>query len=300
MATARKTVLITGCSPGGIGYEIAKQMHEKELGFRVLATARSIESIQTLSSLGIQSLSLELNNVDSIAGLLREVEKITNGRLDMLINNAGRNYTVPALDVDFDDVNDVLQTNTVAVMRMCQTFAPLLIAAKGTIVQIGSAAALIRHSIDHILSLVRTYTSETFNPSLMYIPTGVYNASKAAIHAYSNTLRVELAPFGVKVTIVVSGRVQSRLSRIKRTLKPDSLYKPMEEEYARRVEHSQGDATPADQFAATIVPQLLLAKPPLWVWEGKQSWTVWFLDGFVPRSRVHSIFLGLFDFSGLK
>ena len=61
----------------------------------------------------------------------------------MLVNNAGSNYTVPALDVDFDEVNDVFQTNTVAVMRMCQHFAPLLIAAKGTIVQIGSAAALM-------------------------------------------------------------------------------------------------------------------------------------------------------------
>ena len=59
------------------------------------------------------------------------------------MNNAGRNYTVPALEVDFDEVQATFDTNLFGVMRMCQAFAPLLIRAKGVIVQIGSVAGVI-------------------------------------------------------------------------------------------------------------------------------------------------------------
>lgn len=72
--------------------------------------------------------------------LRREIEELTGGKLDYLVNNAGRNYTVPALDVDFDEIQQTFEVNVFSVMRMCKEFAPLLIEAKGTIVQIGSLA----------------------------------------------------------------------------------------------------------------------------------------------------------------
>lgn len=94
----------------------------------------------------------------------------------------------------------------------------------------------------------------------------------------------------------MTGRVQSRLSRNKRTLRPDSLYQPISDEYDRRIEHSQGDAMPAKDFAKSVVPQVLVASPRMWIWEGKQSFSVWFMDRFVSRPRVHSIFQDMFDF----
>lgn len=109
-------------------------------GFRVLATARRTSTISDLDALGIVTLALDVDKPESIAALKEEVVKITNGRLDMLVNNAGRNYTVPAMDVDFAEVEQTFKTNVFGVMRMCQTFAPLLIEAKGTIVQLGSIA----------------------------------------------------------------------------------------------------------------------------------------------------------------
>lgn len=133
-----------------------------------------------------------------------------------------------------------------------------------------------------------------------FLTQGSYNASKAAVHAYSNTLRVELSPFSVSVIVVMTGRVQSRLSRNKRTLRPDSLYQPISDEYARRVEHSQGDAMPAVDFAKSVVPQLLRPNPKMWIWEGKQSWSVWFMDRFVPRPRVHTVFQDMFDFKRIS
>jgi len=113
-------------------------------GFHVLATARKTESIADLASHGITTLALEVDKPESIAALKEEVTKITNGKLDYLVNNAGRNYTVAATDYDFDEVEQTFRTNLFGVMRMCKAFTPLLIAAKGTIVQIGSIAGIMR------------------------------------------------------------------------------------------------------------------------------------------------------------
>jgi len=141
MADTRKTVLITGCNPGGIGNSLAREFHAHNL--RVLATARQRDKISDLASLGIETFSLEVTDESSIVNLLDEVRSATNGRLDYLVNNAGRNYTVPALDVEFDEVRATFEVNVFAVMRMCKVFAPLLIEAKGTVVQIGSLAGVM-------------------------------------------------------------------------------------------------------------------------------------------------------------
>jgi 1-acylglycerone phosphate reductase len=62
------------------------------------------------------------------------LSKLTGGPLDMFVKNAGRTYTLPALDVDFEEVQQTFDINVFSVMRMCSAFAPLLIEAKGGIV----------------------------------------------------------------------------------------------------------------------------------------------------------------------
>jgi 1-acylglycerone phosphate reductase len=86
MASKKKIVLITGCS-SGIGHALAREFYAK--GYNVLATARRTDSIQDLKSLGITPLSVDVDSPESIAALKKEVEAITGGKLDMLINNAG-------------------------------------------------------------------------------------------------------------------------------------------------------------------------------------------------------------------
>ena len=90
---------------------------------------------------------------------------------------------------------------------------------------------------------------------------------------------------------VVTGGVQSRIARTERTLKPDSLYMPIEEEYNRRVVHSQHNAMPNEKYARSVVNQVLYGSAPwrwLWpwaqgrkttIWEGHRSWVVWLLVG---------------------
>jgi 1-acylglycerone phosphate reductase len=144
---------------------------------------------------------------------------------------------------------------------MCKEFTPLLIAAKGIIVQVGSVAG-----------------------EMPYVFGGAYNASKAALHAYSNTLRVELAPFGVKVVIIVTGGVLSQIARVDRVLAPDSLYLPIEADYIRRTKHSQEVGIPADRYAKQVVSKLAVRNPPREIWAGYGVRLVWFASTFLPRS----------------
>lgn len=111
-------------------------------GLHVFATARNAESISDLSDLGIEVLSLEVHKSESVREAKDIIQQKTSGGLDYLVNNAGRNYTVPGVEIDIDEVRDLFETNVFAVMRMCQEFTPLLIEARGTIVQIGSVAGV--------------------------------------------------------------------------------------------------------------------------------------------------------------
>ena len=82
----KKIVLITGTS-SGIGHAMALQFVER--GYSVIATARRTESIADLSALGVTALALDVDSPESIEALREQVTKITGGKLDMLVNNAG-------------------------------------------------------------------------------------------------------------------------------------------------------------------------------------------------------------------
>ena len=179
-------------------------------------------------------------------------------------HETGRNYTVPATDIDLAEVEATFAANVFGVMRMCQAFAPFLIAAKGTIVQIGSIAAI-----------------------MPYVFGSVYNASKAALHQYSNTLRVELKQFDVKVITVVTGGVKSNIANTERTLPEDSIYVPLTQEYARRVKHSQEVGIPNEQYAKYVVPRVIGTSRRT-VWAGYGAWLIWFASTFFPVSFLVS------------
>lgn len=116
-----------------------------------------------------------------------------------------------------------------------------------------------------------------------YVFGSVYNASKAALHSYSDTLRVELAPFGVRVVTVVTGGVKSNIARTKRDLPPNSIYLPIKEEYTHRQTHSQANGIANEQYARSVVRQILGSPSKDTIWDGGSSWLVWFISGFFPR-----------------
>jgi len=83
----QKTVLITGCSEGGIGDALAKSFHKK--GLRVFATARNLAKVQHLKELGLDILPLDVTDDVSIKKAVESVKAATGGTLDILVNNSG-------------------------------------------------------------------------------------------------------------------------------------------------------------------------------------------------------------------
>ncbi|KAK9244588.1 short-chain dehydrogenase [Lipomyces tetrasporus] len=186
MASPRKSVLITGCSAGGIGAALAEVFHEK--GYHVFATVRNPSKIsETLSGVAnITILTLDVLSSESIAAAVESVKRETGSRLDVLVNNSGGGSFVPALDASVEEAKKLFDLNFWAPLAMLQAFAPLLINAKGCIVNNSSANA--------------------------YVPMplmSIYNSSKAALAMASETWRHELQPLGVRTITLVTCAVKT-------------------------------------------------------------------------------------------
>lgn len=178
-------------------------------------------------------------------------------------------------------MESVFATNFFAVVRLCQTFMPLLRKSQGTIVQIGSVAGCIPYAWG-----------------------SVYNASKAALHSYSAALRIEIAPLGVHVITVVTGGVKSRIARVKRSLQEDSTYKELADDYQKRQIHSQEVGMKAEAYAKEVVKKVLEAEGWLWktktIWAGGSSGTVRWLSWILPEVVSEWLISRMFGFNKLQ
>lgn len=155
--------------------------------------------------------------------------------------------------MDLDDVRQTFETNVFGVMAMCAAFADQLIAARGLIVNIASLAAVIPYAFG-----------------------SVYCASKGAVVSYSRALRLELKPFGVRVTVAMAGTVRSQIaSKAHRTLPEGSIYLRAKHLFERRLTFSQNNATVrTEDFAAKLVGDVLKSEAPLFFrsWFGRPDW----------------------------
>ncbi|KAL7897390.1 NAD(P)-binding protein [Trichoderma sp. SZMC 28014] len=285
MASEQKYVLITGCSPGGIGNALAREFHRR--GLHVIATARNPEVLQELESLGMSAVQLDVTNHDSLNRAKHDVAQITGGRLDILVNNAGRTHTIPALDIEIDDVRQTYETNVFGPMFTVQAFAEQLIAARGLVVNISSTSSVSS-----------------------YIFGSIYASSKAAINSWSRILRLELQPFNVRVMVAMAGTIKSQItSHGHRSLPTTSLYRPVDDYFQRRLVFSQNNATmPTEVFAKRLVSAALkgegwfgglIGGTPDWFWAGGLSTKVW-LTTLVPNKFAEWAFGVFFGISNLK
>lgn len=135
-----KTVVVTGCSNGGLGAAMAKAYQAK--GFRVFATLRNRSKAGALEKIkGIEILELDVASEESIHQCAKAVEKLTGGSLDVLVNNAGISTIRPLLDTSVDDAKKLYDSNVWAILLMAQAFAPMLIKSKGIMCNISSVSS---------------------------------------------------------------------------------------------------------------------------------------------------------------
>jgi NAD(P)-dependent dehydrogenase (short-subunit alcohol dehydrogenase family) len=139
------TVLITGCSDGGIGSALAAIFQSR--GYYVFATLRDPSKASKLSKLpNVMLLTLDVTNASQLAAAVQIVQGETGGSLDYLINNAGRNHFMPLLDENIENAKRIFDTNVWGTLAVTQSFAPFLIKAKGTLVNITSISGYLNMS----------------------------------------------------------------------------------------------------------------------------------------------------------
>ncbi|KAI0547921.1 hypothetical protein F4679DRAFT_552569 [Xylaria curta] len=269
--------LITGCGRGGIGEALATLY--KHHGICPIATVLPSEESGHLSEAGITCFPLDVTSEASVKELKAAVLRVTDGRLDILVNCAGIAYTMPAIDTDVAAVQRMFDVNVFGPMRMVHHFHDLLIRAKGTIVNIGSIGGIVP-----------------------YLYGSSYNATKAALAHWGNTLRVEMAPFDVKVITVISGEVRTNIlkSDAHRELPKDSYYSPLAEEFRQHVTRTPQGATDRFDYAANVVATTLLKSPPAWFWYGSYASTFRFWDTFGSRTTWDSTLWKWFNLRKLQ
>jgi short-subunit dehydrogenase len=246
----KKICLITGCSTG-IGKSMALQLAKR--GYTVYAGVRNIDSLTAQASQSLVPVRLDVNDQHDIDRVIDTITK-QSGQLDLLINNAGFGAMGPVAEVPIEQIKSQFSTNVFAPIALTQAALPLLIkSSHAQVVNIGSVAGVFT------------------------IPfSGVYGASKAALHAITDVLRMELKPFNIHVMTVYPGGVASAFGdtatqKLQDTLKVGSLYKSCIQAITNRAKLSSDSPTTPDMFAQTLIAALHKRNPPASIFIGHGS-----------------------------
>ena len=190
-----KTVLITGAS-SGIGEETVKRLISA--GYTVYAGARRLDRMKSLADAGARLLALDVTDDGSMTAAVKTVMQET-GRIDVLINNAGYGSYGALEDVPPEEARRQFDVNLFGLARLTQLVLPAMRAQRsGRIVNISSVGGKF---------------GEAFGCW--------YHATKFAVEGLSDSLRMELHPFGIDVVVIQPGATHSEWARIAQ----DSLIK---------------------------------------------------------------------------
>ncbi len=185
MAISR-VVLITGCSTG-IGRATAERLAAR--GWRVYATARDVGKIKDLAERGCMVLPLDVTDEDSMRAAVGEVER-REGAVGILVNNAGYSQSGAVEEVPMEKVRRQFETNVFGLVRMCQLVLP----------------GMRRQGWGRIVNI------SSMGGRLTFPGGGHYHATKYAVEAISDSLRFEVAGFGVEVAVVEPGLIRTRFA----------------------------------------------------------------------------------------
>ena len=146
------SILISGCSKGGIGEALALEFCSR--GFRVFAAVRDVAKAPSStprengsgsdSAGSIEGVLLDVTSTSSIGNLISILnERLPDGRLDILVNNAGFGATGPLIEADMESVRKLYDVNVFGVLALTQACRHLLVKARGKVVNVSSIAGII-------------------------------------------------------------------------------------------------------------------------------------------------------------
>ena len=253
----KKVALVTGAS-SGIGEATVHRLLQD--GYLVYAAARRMDRMQPLEAAGAKLIALDLTDDASIVATIEKIHSET-GRLDALINNAGYGSYGALEDVPLAEGRRQFEVNLFGLARLIQLSTPMMRAQKsGRIVNITSIGGK------------------------MHEPLGSwYHATKYAVEGLSDCLRMELAPFGIDVTIVEPGAIKTEWSGIAQQSLLEysgrTAYAPYAQSHAKML--AGGDknamASPPSVVANTIATSLAAGRPKTRYATGGGARTILFL-----------------------
>lgn len=252
----QRIVLITGAA-SGIGREIAESFAQQ--GWRVFGASRHLDRMTSFA--GIEYLNLDVCSEDSVQACVDEVFKRAD-HIDVLINNAGYELGGAIEETTLEEAKKQFDTNFFGVARMVKAVLPSMRErGSGHIINISSAVGW-----------------------LVPVPfLGYYAASKTAVEAYTEVLRHEVLPFGVKVLLIEPSFINTNLGH-NRQMASESIqaYAPWQEQAYGVIQHREQTAPPPRLVATTILRAIRASHPRPRYIVGKGVGGMAFIRRFLP------------------
>lgn len=179
----KKVILITGAS-SGIGFDAAQTLARQ--GHRVYAAARRMELMEPLKVDGVQVIRMDVTDEDSMRQGVEAVVQ-AEGRIDVLVNNAGYGFFGAIETVPLAEARRQLEVNVFGLARLTQLVLPYMRKQKsGRIINTSSIAG-----------------------KMTFYMGGWYNVTKYSVEAFSDALRMEMKPFGIDVVVIEPGAIKT-------------------------------------------------------------------------------------------
>lgn len=179
----QKVILISGAS-SGIGYDTAERLAKQ--GHKVYGAARRMDKMLPLKDLGVIPIQMDVTDDASMVAGVNAVLK-AEGRIDVLVNNAGYGYFGAIENVSMEEARRQIEVNVFGLGRLTQLVVPhMRQQGSGRIVNVASIAGKLA----------------------IYFG-GWYHVSKFAVEGFSDALRMELKPFGIDVVIIEPGAIRT-------------------------------------------------------------------------------------------
>lgn len=249
-------ILITGASQG-IGFELAQQFQSH--GYRVVGVARNLPKNKGTFDAQI----MDVTKGETIEQTISYISK-KYGRLDVLINNAGYGIAGPIEETPLSAVKQLYDVNVFGMHQVTQACLPLLKKSLGLIVNIGSVAGDF------------TIPFQTF-----------YSMTKASVATYSEGLRLELKPFGVRVVNVKPGDTKSNFSHQRQKfIAPSSPYQSRTTRSIAVMEKDEKNGLPSLSVFSTCSRLIHQKNPPAQVTVGAQYKIMQALKKVLPNRFV--------------
>ncbi len=273
----KKVAVVTGAS-AGIGEATAKRLIEQ--GYTTYAAARRLDRMANLEKLGATLLPLDLTDDSSIVQAAERI-RTEQGRINVLVNNAGYGSYGAVEDVPLDEARRQFEVNVFGLARLIQLVTPLMRQQRsGKILNVSSIGGK------------------------GWEPLGAwYLATKFAVEGFSDCLRMELKPFGIDVVVIEPGAIRTEWSQIAldtlRQASGHTVYAPQAEEKRALFLAGAGSASDPDVVAREIVKAIQATRPKTRYVVCAYAKPLVFMSTFLP-DRFNDWFMGAITKSLLK